>query len=33
MENASESKAPEMSIQTKDLIRYTNHTTHYNKKH
>ena len=33
MENASEYEAPGMSIQTKDLIRYNNHTTYYNKKH
>ena len=33
MENASELEAPRMSIQTKDLIRYNNHTTYYNKNH
>ena len=33
MENASEPEAPRMSIQTKDLIRYTNHTIHQKKNH
>ena len=33
MENASEPEAPRMSIQTKDLIRYTNHTIHQRKNH
>ena len=33
MENASELEAPRTSIQTKDLIRYNNHTTCYNKNH
>ena len=33
MENASEYEAPRMSIQTKDLIRYTNHTIHQRKNH
>ena len=29
MENASELEAPRMSIQTKDLIRYNNHTREF----
>ena len=33
MENASKPEAPRMSIQTKDLIRYTNHTIHQRKNH
>ena len=33
LEIAKEYEAPRMSIQTKDLIRYTNHTIHQKKNH